>query len=281
MSARPLAQPWYLRFSLLIIMKWPDELRYLCQTCHMWGEFRYRPFLCSPWVIFHHEHHMHHVRVFFFFLKATRKDFCIVLILQEQFCTSELAKVIQDAILLILFCKTMSWILTVSSSTFIISDVRSSYIPSSTQDWYREDKFWATDRQYFCLLILETKVTRILKRSTWEQHVLHNTCIKHGINIKARCIASTSILLKRKDWSSIRLDRMQSFFKKHFQLIVFRKLLGWKTGEIIYEKVYESPRQPPKIYFRETWLDEGIGPRSCSTSERFPTNPTKPKSKSW
>ena len=32
-----------------------------------------------------------------------RKDFSIVLILQEQFCSSELSKVIQDAILLILF----------------------------------------------------------------------------------------------------------------------------------------------------------------------------------
>ena len=33
-------------------------------------------------------------------------------------------------------------------------------------------------------------------------------------------------LLLRKDEHSIRLDRMQSSFKKHFQLIVSRKLLG-------------------------------------------------------
>ena len=38
----------------------------------------------------------------------TRKDFSIVLILQEQFCTSELSKVIQDAISLTLHYKTMS-----------------------------------------------------------------------------------------------------------------------------------------------------------------------------
>ena len=37
-----------------------------------------------------------------------KKDFSIVLILQEQFCTSELFKVIQDAILLMLHYKTMS-----------------------------------------------------------------------------------------------------------------------------------------------------------------------------
>ena len=39
--------------------------------------------------------------------KETRKDLSIVLILQEQFCTSELAKVIQDAASLILLCRTM------------------------------------------------------------------------------------------------------------------------------------------------------------------------------
>ena len=38
----------------------------------------------------------------------TRKNFSIVLILQEQFCISELSKVIQDAILLIFHYRTMS-----------------------------------------------------------------------------------------------------------------------------------------------------------------------------
>ena len=40
--------------------------------------------------------------------EETRKYFCIVLIHQEKFCTSELFKVIQDAILLILHYRTMS-----------------------------------------------------------------------------------------------------------------------------------------------------------------------------
>ena len=64
----------------------------------------------------------------------TRKYFSIVLILQEQFCTSELSKVIQDATLLILHYRTMSLFRTVSSSTLIMSDVQSIYIPSSIQD---------------------------------------------------------------------------------------------------------------------------------------------------
>ena len=63
-----------------------------------------------------------------------RKDLSIVLILQEQLCTSELFKVIQDAVLLILHYRTMSLFRTVSSSTFIMSDVQSIYIPSSIRD---------------------------------------------------------------------------------------------------------------------------------------------------
>ena len=153
-----------------------------------------------------------------------RKDFIIVLILQEQFYTSELFKVIQDAALLILNNRTMSLFRTFSSSTFITSDVQSIYIPSSIQDWYLEDKIWATDRQYsFCLWIPWTENTRILKH-----RVLHNTCTQHGRNIKIRCIGSTSTLLWRKDGSSNRDDRTPPFFTKHSQLIVSRKLFGWK-----------------------------------------------------
>ena len=39
------------------------------------------------------------------------------------------------------------------------------------------------------------KTIRILTRSTWEHRVLHNTCIKHGRNIRIRCIVSTSTLI--------------------------------------------------------------------------------------
>ena len=42
-------------------------------------------------------------------------------------------------------------------------------------------------------------------------------------NIKVRCIGSTSDLLKRKDLSSIKQDRTQSFFTIRSQLIVSRR----------------------------------------------------------
>ena len=58
------------------------------------------------------------------------------------------------------------------------------------------------------------------------------------------------------------------------------KFIKMETGEIAYEKEYESPGPHPKIDFLERSLDEGIGFRSCWTSRKLPTNPTKPKSNS-
>ena len=56
--------------------------------------------------------------------EETRKDTSIVLILQEQLCISELLRDIQDAI----------FFRATSSSTFVMSDVQSIYIPSSIRD---------------------------------------------------------------------------------------------------------------------------------------------------
>ena len=117
--------------------------------------------------------------------EETRKDFSIVLILQEQFFTSEFFKAIQEAILLILHYRTKFWFRTVPSSTFSTLDVQSIYIPPSIQDWYQKAKIWTTDRQFsFCMWILWIKNTKILTRSTWKHRVLHSTCRQHGRNIK-------------------------------------------------------------------------------------------------
>ena len=62
--------------------------------------------------------------------EETRTYTNIVLIHQEQSCTSELFKAIQDAVSLILLYSTMFLFRTASSSTFIMSDVQSIYIPS-------------------------------------------------------------------------------------------------------------------------------------------------------
>ena len=88
----------------------------------------------------------------------------------------------------------MSWFRATSSNTLIMSDVQSVYIPSSIRDWYLEVKIWATNRQYSSRLWIPwTETIRILIRSTWMNRVMHNTCIKHGTNIRIRYIGSTSI----------------------------------------------------------------------------------------
>ena len=66
--------------------------------------------------------------------EETRKDSSVVLIRQEQSCTSELFKAIQDAVSLILIYRTMLLFRATSSSTLIMSDVQSIYIPSSIRD---------------------------------------------------------------------------------------------------------------------------------------------------
>ena len=174
----------------------------------------------------------------------------------------------------------------------------SIYIPPSIRDWYLEVKVRAKDRQYsFCLLILETKVTRILKRLTWVYHVVHNTCTTHGRDIKTQCIGLTSILLLRKDWHSVRLDRMQSPFQEHLQLIVFQKLLDWKL-EKSYPKKYTCHldlhqrshyvtngqmnwvrklfnKQKEELFNNQKGNCSTTRRRSWSTNQVFPINPTK------
>ena len=172
----------------------------------------------------------------------------------------------------------MSLFRTVSSSTFIMSDVQSIYIPSSIQDWYREDKIWATDSQYsFCLWILWTKNTRILIQSIWKHRVLHGICRQRGRNIKTWCIRLTSILLWRKDWSSIRHDRTPSFFTKHFQLIVFRKLLGWKLEKSYTRKYMRHlgflQRFPWNMIGWKNWVQKLLDNHKRQVKGSQPTQP--------
>ena len=46
---------------------------------------------------------------------------------------------------------------------------------------------------------------------------------------------------------------MQSSFKEHFQPNCISKVARLKTGEVLYENAYMSPRPPPKISLRHDW----------------------------
>ena len=156
----------------------------------------------------------------------------------------------------------------------------------------RRSKFWERNRQYsFCLWIPWTRITRILLRSTWVYRVMHNTCIKHGRNIRTQYIGLTSILLLRKDWNSIRLDRMQSSFKHP------SKMIGWKNwirNSLEARKTRTNPTKTknPIIKNGETrkWtrVHQGGGARhwlrnnrlvtcNCERSRTFPSSKVRQK----
>ena len=54
------------------------------------------------------------------------------------------------------------------------------------------------------------------------------------------------------------------------------KAIMMETGEIIYEKVYASPRPPPKIFFNDNWMKE-LGSQVAGGSED--SQQTQPKTK--
>ena len=49
-----------------------------------------------------------------------------------------------------------------------------------------------------------------------------------------------------------------------------------ETGEVIYEKVYVSPRPPPKISFKDNWMKE-LGSEVAGDGED--SHQTEPKTK--
>ena len=108
-------------------------------------------------------------------------------------------------------------------------------------------KFEQQTQYSFCLWILSIRNTRILTRSTRKHRVLHNTCTKHGRNIKNTMY-----------WVDINLalKKLLKFYQTRSKAIILYdtlpaycipKVVRMGTGEVIYEKVYASPRPPPKI----------------------------------
>ena len=107
----------------------------------------------------------------------------------------------------------------------------------------------------FSLLVdLMNKDTRILIRSTWEHRVMHNTCIKHGRNIRTRCTGSTSHLLRKE-----RIKVLSNANERHHPLQYTPSLLfpeGYQDGNWrnFARTIFESHRPLPKISLRNDWI---------------------------
>ena len=127
-------------------------------------------------------------------------------------------------------------------------------------------------------------------------HVVHNICTVLGRSIKTLYFGLILILESRKDWCSIKQDRMQLFFKETLPAHCIVKVERLKTGEKLYERQFLSPRPPPKISLRHghDWTrgkvqlgsavdqqpeDKVVRQSRGGSSKRnvLPTNPTNPK----
>ena len=63
---------------------------------------------------------------------------------------------------------------------------------------------------------------------------------------------------------------MQLSFKKYYQLVGFQKFVRLKTGEVLCEKSYVSPRPPPKISLRHDHDWTRANDELASTAEQQP-----------
>ena len=81
--------------------------------------------------------------------------------------------------------------------------------------------------------------------------VVRDTCIKHGRNIRTKCI-----LAQKKGSKFFQTRSNAIILYETLPACCIPKVVRMETGEVIYEKVYASPRPPPKIYLKHDWMKE-------------------------
>ena len=156
-------------------------------------------------------------------------------------------------VLLILHYRTMSLFWTVSSGTFITSDVQSVYIPSSIQDWLSGGQILSNRQTVFFLPV----------DSMEKEHKDPDT-----IDLEAPRLAQYmhKALKKHQNtvyWVDINfaLKKGLKFYQTRSNAIILHETLPayckptvvrMETGEVKHEMVYASPRPLPKISWNMT-----------------------------
>ena len=150
--------------------------------------------------------------------------------------------------MLLLRAASSQYIYHVGCAINLQSIINSGLIPERTKFEQKTDSILSG------LWILWTKNTRILTRSTWEHRVQHSTCTKHGRNMKTLCIGFN---LSQKKWLKFYQTRSNAIIlHETLPACSVPKVVRMETGEVIYEKVYASPRPPPKISLKHDWKRE-------------------------
>ena len=79
---------------------------------------------------------------------------------------------------------------------------------------------------------------------------------KSGKYIWTRCIGSTSNFAQQQGFKFFQTRSNAIILYDTLPAYCIPKATMMETGEIIYEKVYASPRPPPKMSFKDDWMKE-------------------------
>ena len=169
-----------------------------------------------------------------------------MLILQEQFCTLELSKVFQDAIILILHYRTMSLFRTVSSSSFchvgcainLHSIINLGLIPGGQNLSNRQTAFFLhvdpMDKEHQDRNVIDLGAPRLAQymQKAWKKHPNTVYCVDINLALK-----------KGLKFYQTRSNAI--ILHETLPAYCIPKVVRMETGEVKYEKVYASPRPPP------------------------------------
>ena len=113
------------------------------------------------------------------------------------------------------------------------------------------------------------KVTKIQNILTSLNHVLHDTCTEHGRDIKTRYFGSVLIFAIREGLTFYQTRSNAIILQGTLPAHCISKVERLKTGEILFESRYLSPRPPPKISLKHdhNWT---TGNDQTSTVEHQP-----------
>ena len=183
-----------------------------------------------------------------------RKDSSTVLFLQELLCISELFKDIQDAILLIVLCRTMWIFRATSSSTRRMCNQFTIYLHSGLILGGQN----LNNRQTVFFLLVDPMDKNHKDPDTIDLSVPRHAQYMH----KAWKRHQNAVF-----WVDINLAMKKGlkFYQTRSNAIILHetlpaycipKVVRMETGEVINEKVYMSPRPPPKISLKHDWKRE-------------------------
>ena len=125
------------------------------------------------------------------------------------------------------------------------------------------------------------KGIKIRQRLTSLYHVVHNTCTVLGRNIKTRYFGLI-LILRFKKVNILQTRSNAIILQGTLPAYCIPKVVRLKTGEVLYEKSYMSPRPPPKISLRHDhdWTRGNDELGSTFNTQNSPNQPNQSQNQS-